>query len=261
MGRNHHSIWYIGIHIESLVEEKSSRGLIRYTGKNSKTENITRSIESVCYREPGRVPNGDSGVLWLQSAGNLQGFETQWDYAQKKTKRYQEQDSEKVAEYLQTIAGVSKDRIAYVDETGIDTYLYREHCYAEKGRQVIGYIRGRKYRRVSIVAAKMGKKVIAPLQYEGTMDSVLFETWFQSCLLQALPDASVIVMDNAAFHRKIKLFALAELAGLTLIFLPPYSPDLNPIENFWAWLKNRLRKTLSDYGDFDDALYSVFQFV
>lgn len=112
-----------------------------------------------------------------------------------------------------------------------------------------------------MVAAKMGKKVIAPLQYEGTMDSILFETWFQSCLLQALPDASVIVMDNAAFHRKSKLFILAELAGHTLIFLPPYSPDLNPIENFWAWLKSRLRKTLSDYDDFDDALHCAFQFV
>ena len=143
----------------------------------------------------------------------------------------------------------------------MDTYLYREHCYAEKGKQVIGCIRGRKYQRVSIVAGKMGKKVLAPLQYEGTMDSVLFETWFQRCLLQELPNASVIVMDNAAFHRKAKLSILAELAGHTLHFLPPYSPDLNPIEKFWAWLKRRLRKILYQFDDFGDAIHCAFQFV
>lgn len=140
----------------------------------------------------------------------------------------------------------------------MDTYLYREHCYAEKGRQVIGYISGKKYRRTSIVAAKMGKKIIAPLQYEGTMDSVLFEMWFQECLLSSLPEASVIVMDNAAFHRKSKLFDLAKRAGHSLIFLPPYSPDLNPIENFWAWLKTKLRKILKDYDFFDEALRCAF---
>lgn len=143
----------------------------------------------------------------------------------------------------------------------MDNYLYREHCYAEKGKQIIGYISGKKYRRTSIVAAKMGKKILAPLQYEGTMDSALFEMWFNKCLLETLPDCCVIVMDNAAFHRKSKLFTLAEKAGHKLIFLPPYSPELNPIENFWAWLKKRLRKTLKDFDDFDDALHYAFNVV
>ena len=139
--------------------------------------------------------------------------------------------------------------------------MYREHCYAHKGKQIIGYVNGRKYRRVSIVAAKMGKNILAPLQYEGTMDSALFELWFQSCLIPTLPKNAVLVMDNAAFHRKSKLYTLAEDAGHTLIFLPPYSPDLNPIENFWAWLKKTLRKTIKDFDDFDTALQYAFQVV
>jgi Transposase and inactivated derivatives len=162
---------------------------------------------------------------------------------------------------LRLIANIPKDKIAYIDETGIDTYLYREHCYAPKGQKVIGHISGKKYHRVGIVAAKLGRRILAPLQYDGTMDSFLFETWFEQRLLPDLPTNSVIVMDNAAFHRKKLLISLAENRGHTIIFLPPYSPELNPIENFWAWLKAKLRKHLSDFNDFDDALCYTFKVV
>jgi transposase len=148
-----------------------------------------------------------------------------------------------------------------VDETGIDTYLYREYGWSERGKPLIGEISGRKYKRIGIVAAQMGKKIIAPLQYNGTMDSTLFETWFSKCLLPSLPEGTVIVMDNASFHRKRKLFPLAEDAGFRIIFLPPYSPEYNPIEKFWAWLKRHLRKILPFYLSFDDAVYSAFNVV
>lgn len=107
----------------------------------------------------------------------------------------------------------------------------------------------------------MGADIFAPLQYDGTMDSILFETWFQQCLLPALPANTVIVMDNASFHRKNALISMAENNGHRLLFLPPYSPELNPIENFWAWLKAKLRKTLSNFDSFDDALRYSFKVV
>ena len=121
-----------------------------------------------------------------------------------------------------------------------------------------GYVSGKKYRRTGIVAGKVGKKVIAPLQYDGTMDSKLFEIWFETKLMPELRNSSVIVMDNAAFHRKKQLISLAQNYGHTLIFLPPYSPNLNPIEKFWAHLKKRLRKYLALFCGFDDALYYCF---
>jgi transposase len=65
-------------------------------------------------------------------------------------------------------------------------------------------------------------------------------------------------MDNAAFHRKGKLHALAEKAGCVVIFLPPYSPDLNKIEKYWAWLKGRLRKILPECDDFMETLCGIF---
>jgi len=146
-----------------------------------------------------------------------------------------------------------------VDETGIDSYLYREYAYSRKGEPVYGAVSGRRYRRTGLVAAQQNGESIAPLQYEGTMDSTLFEFWFGSCLMRELPPNSVIVMDNAAFHRKSRLPLIAQAHGHSLVFLPPYSPELNPIERFWNWLKHRMRSTLAVFNDFDDTLSACFQ--
>ena len=149
--------------------------------------------------------------------------------------------------------------MVYVDESGIDTYLYREYGYAPRGQQVFGRIRGRKYQRCGIVAAQMGGRIIAPFEYEGTMDSRLFEFWFSNQLLPSLEQGAVIVMDNASFHSKKRLLSAAQNAGCRLLFLPPYSPELNPIEKFWACLKRFLRKILPASPSFDDALCAPFQ--
>lgn len=119
-----------------------------------------------------------------------------------------------------------------MDESGIDTYLYREYGYAPQGQQVFGQICGRKYQCCGIVAAQMGKRVLAPSQYNGTMDSRFFTFWFSNQLLPSLEQGTVIVMGNAFFHSKKRLLFAAQNAGCRLLFLPPYSPEHNPIEKF-----------------------------
>ena len=91
------------------------------------------------------------------------------------------------------------------------------------------------------------------------MNSVLFEFWFTDQLLPSLDKDTVIVMDNASFHSKAQLSSVAQKFGCQVVFLPPYSPDLNPIENFWAWLKVTLRRILPEFSSFDDALSAAFQ--
>jgi transposase len=91
------------------------------------------------------------------------------------------------------------------------------------------------------------------------MDSLFFETYFETRLLPVLPENTVIVMDNASFHRKSVLIPMAEKAGHRIIFLPPYSPNLNRIEFFWGWLKRHLRKILPSHNSLDDAICSAFQ--
>lgn len=111
------------------------------------------------------------------------------------------------------------------------------------------------------MAAKLGKRLVAPMQYDGTTDGTLFEIWFEKCLLPCLPEDAVIVMDNAAFHRKNQLQEIADKNHRTLIFLPPYSPELNPIENSWHHLKSMIRKVSHLFDSLDDAIRFVFQVV
>jgi len=143
----------------------------------------------------------------------------------------------------------------------MDQFLYREYARAPRGEKVCGIISGRKYKRISLVAGKSGDKLFAPLEYAGITDRVVFEYWFSELLLKELPPKSVIVMDNASFHRKEILRRMAENHGSSLLFLPPYSPDLNPIEKFWAWLKRKLCVLLSSADSFDAALSACFNLV
>lgn len=147
----------------------------------------------------------------------------------------------------------------YVDETGINQCLYREYARAPIGQKVYAKISGKKFKRTNIVAGICDGEWVAPFQYNGTTDSVLFEFWFENCLMKDIVAGSTIVLDNASFHRKRKLRETAALYGCEIWFLPPYSPDLNLIETWWAWLKRKLREILHRFQNFDDAIASLFQ--
>ncbi|SBV75980.1 transposase [Streptococcus pneumoniae] len=86
--------------------------------------------------------------------------------------------------------------------------------------------------------------------------SDFFEAWFQKFLLPTLTTPSVIIMDNARFHRMGKLELLCEEFGHKLLPLPPYSPEYNPIEKTWAYIKKNLKKVLPSCNTFYEALFS-----
>jgi len=111
-----------------------------------------------------------------------------------------ERNDEIRAVFCETVDSYPQYKLYYVDECGINECLYREHGYAPRGVPVAGKISGRKFKRTNIVAAKCGDKIVAPMVYSGTTDSVLFEYWFENALLKSIPSFSVIIMDNATFH-------------------------------------------------------------
>jgi hypothetical protein len=98
--------------------------------------------------------------------------------------------------FRKLINSLPKNRLYYIDECGIDMYLYREHAYAPRGVKVIGSIIGKKFKRVNIVAAKCGGIIIEPMIYDGNTDSILFEYWFENALLKAIPAGSYCILDN-----------------------------------------------------------------
>ena len=148
----------------------------------------------------------------------------------------------------------------YIDESGTTQYLYREYGYAPRGIKVHGKVQGKKFERLNIVAAKCGGEILARCEYTCNMNSALFELWFVEVLLVELPVGSVIIMDNASWHRKKLLRKLAEAAGCRVIFLPPYSPDFNPIEKVWAALKNFIRNYMRNFASLSFAVTAFFEF-
>ena len=181
-----------------------------------------------------------------------------WVSRVKKTVSYVERNEVQRTEFQETVDSLPESSLYYVDECGLDKYLYREYGYAPRGVSIEGKVSGKKFKRMNIVAAKCGDTIVAPMVYESTTDSILFEFWFEYVLLPSIPEKSVIVLDNAAFHRKSMLYGIADAAGCELLFLPPYSPDLNAIEKFRAWLKARLRKILPLFDSFEEALVNCF---
>ncbi|MFQ9067291.1 MAG: transposase [Romboutsia timonensis] len=150
----------------------------------------------------------------------------------KKTTSYKEQCKEKVNKYLNEIKNFSEEDIVYIDETGIQGYIYREYARAIKGKKV----------------------------YDKIMDSKFFEKWFKEMFLNEVEKNKAIVMDNATFHCKSRLYELCKNANknLKLIFLPPYSPNLNPIEKYWATLKKNLKKITKNNKSLEESIYELF---
>lgn len=91
------------------------------------------------------------------------------------------------------------------------------------------------------------------------MHSEFFEAWFENHFIPTLLKGTKIVMDNASFHRKNRLNEIASEHGLQIIFLPPYSPELNPIEHFWHWLKKKICDLLNFLKNLNDVIYSIFK--
>ncbi len=171
---------------------------------------------------------------------------------------YKESDESSRQSFVEKLKTIPSKTLVFVDECGIDQYLYREYAYAPRGQKIAAKISGKKFKRCNIVAGICQGEWVAPMEYSCVTDSSLFEYWFENCLLNEIAPDSVIILDNATFHNKTVLHSLAEMKNCTVLFLPPYSPDLNPIEKKWAWLKKKLRLILPDFASFTHALESCF---
>jgi transposase len=128
--------------------------------------------------------------------------------------------------------------LVYIDESGIDMSICKDRGWGKKSKKLTGKKSGKYYERTNIIAGYVDKKKsIAPMVFNGSCNTKLFEAWVENFLIKELKSGQFVVMDNAAFHKSQKTKELIESVGCKVIFLPPYSPDLNPIEKFWANMK------------------------
>ena len=120
-----------------------------------------------------------------------------------------------------------------------------------------GEICGKRFARQSIISALFKGKLFSAMCFEGTCNTSLFNVWLKQMLIPNLTPGQVLILDNASFHKSLESEKLVEAAGCKILFLPPYSPDLNPIEKYWANMKAKVRELLPKTKTLTEALDNV----
>ena len=146
-------------------------------------------------------------------------------------------------------------RLKFLDESGVNLGLTRLYGRAAPGERVVEATPGTSGPHYTLVAALGLQGVQAPLLFEGAMTRLTFEVYITDVLAPTLRRGEIVLMDNLSAHKSDTVRARLEARGVQVIFLPPYSPDLNPIEKCWAKVKQALRAAKA--RTWDDLLVAV----
>jgi len=147
--------------------------------------------------------------------------------------------------------------LVYSDESGIDDNETTDTGWAPRGERCYAEKFSVRETRYNIIAAINTIKLFAPFLFEGYSTQAVYETYVEKVLVPALSPGMVVIIDNARFHKSKKIVELIEAAQCKLIFLPPYSPDLNPIEHHWSTIKKAIRRAASHTNDFYTAIVNT----
>lgn len=146
--------------------------------------------------------------------------------------------------------GINPRRLVFIDETGASTKMTRRYGRARRGQRVVGKVPHGHWMTTTFVAALRHDGLTAPLVVDGPMNGDVFLAYVGQQLVPTLSPGDVVIMDNLAAHKKAGVREAIESCGASLVYLPPYSPDFNPIELVFAKLKWLLRsaeeRTVSD---------------
>lgn len=139
-------------------------------------------------------------------------------------------------------ADVRPEDIVFIDETHANTAMDRTHGYAPKGKRLKASVPHGHYKAITFIAALIHGALIAPFAMDRSMNGPWFVAWVEQGLVPLLRPGMVIVMDNLRAHKVAGVAEAIEAAGCRVEYLPPYSPDYNPIEMVFSKFKGKLRK-------------------
>jgi transposase len=134
------------------------------------------------------------------------------------------------------------EKLIFIDETWTSTNMTRGYGRADKGKRCIGSAPYGHWQTTTFVGALRHRHMSAPMVIDGAMDGDVFLAYVETFLCPTLSPGDIVILDNLASHKVEGVAEAIAAAGAAVLYLPPYSPDLNPIEKFFSKLKALLRK-------------------
>ena len=146
----------------------------------------------------------------------------------------------------------------FLDECGINTTLHRRYARAPRGKRAEGVVPRNWKENTTVIGALCSTGVQAVMTLAGALDQLAFEAFVEQVLVPTLQPGQIVIMDNLSAHKSDKARQLVEAVGCRWEFLPSYSPDFNPIEQFWSKFKSDLRREASrDQVALDKSIWPI----
>ena len=197
------------------------------------------SLAEMCERLRKQDGSIKIGALWHQL--------NKWSLTFKKTLHASEQERADVQEarraWRQALPTMEVEKLVFIDETWTSTNLTRRYGRAAKGRRCIDAAPHGHWQTTTFVGALRCRRLTAaPMVTDGPMDGETFRAYVRQFLCPTLQPGDTVILDNLSSHKVAGVEAAITATGALILFLPPYSPDLNPIEKLFSKLKARLRQ-------------------
>lgn len=188
-----------------------------------------------------------NGAVVGQRAAGVAGAATDEAAAQKKSLHAQEQDTpenqRRRAAWREALSGIDSARLVFLDESGVTTEMTRRYGRAPSGERVREATPAGHWSTLTLLGALTSQGVLASMTVESPTDGDVFLAYLDEVLCPCLQPGQIVIADNLSAHKVDGVRERIEATGARLLYLPPYAPDFNPIEQAWSKIKQQLRKT------------------
>jgi len=243
------------------------------TGPSPKLDEAGMTVLKTLVKMQGDASQDELRVLMAQETGTLvsqptisRALSRAKITRKKKTKRAAEQDREDIKAARQAFEeerqAIQPEDIIAVDEMGCVTGMSRTYGYAPTGERAISAEPAGKGTRLSLVGAMTVEGFLGGIEVTGRVNGDVFEAFLEQVVIPTLRPGKVVLLDNASFHHREGIRELIEAQGATVLYLPAYSPEFNPIELCWskmkAWIRKRSPQTVKALQDaITEAIHTV----
>jgi transposase len=159
--------------------------------------------------------------------------------------------------------GLDPRRLVFIDETWIKTNMAPLRGWGPKGERLRGFVPHGHWRTLTFLGALRCDRLAAPCVFDGPINGECFRAYVEQQLLPVIEPGDIVIMDNLGSHKSVALRRMIRAAGARLRYLPPYSPDLNPIEQTFAkikhWMRTVQKRTVEDIWRYIGELVATIQ--